>query len=318
MIYEKAGKHDLLPEAFSLFYLAINLGSIASQGLLPLVRDHFKPQGLGFAYQIALATPTVLMIVALSVFAIGKKYYPTENVMARPAKTPEQKQAERATLLRIAGVFLIIIFWWFVYDQQAAVWIYFARDHMDMRLWPFNISFTPDQVQVVNPIFIVSFTPLFNIFWNRLSRKRGASVPATTKMMQGFVLTFITTVILTGSAIAAQNGATVSVWWQVLAFGFLTWAELCVSMIGLQFAYDQAMPGTKSTVTAVFFLTIWAGDSLGGVAANYYEHPLSPTNYFAIQMLVIATCSVAFWFVSKRFERNQPPELLPAAAEAAA
>ncbi|MHB8418511.1 MAG: oligopeptide:H+ symporter [Myxococcales bacterium] len=316
LMYETQGKHDLLPEAFSIFYLAINIGSIFSQGLLPLVRDHFKPQGLSFAYQVSLATPTALMVLALLAFAAGKRFYPVESVTARPPKTREQRAAEWGTLARIGGVFVIIVFWWFVYDQQAAVWIYFARDHMNMRLWPLAWSFTPDQVQVVNPLFIVAFTPLFNWIWNRIAKKRGSIVPPTQRMLLGFVLTLLTAVVLTGCALAAAGGATVSVWWQVLAFALLTYAELCVSMTGLQFAYDQALPGTKSTVTAVFFLTVWAGDALGGFTANFYEHPLSPTSYFGIQVAVMAGCTVAFYFVARRFERqgNDAGTALPAAA----
>jgi proton-dependent oligopeptide transporter, POT family len=315
LIYEKSGKQDLLPEAFSYFYLAINLGSLFSTFALPKVRDHFMPAtgwtpaSLSTGYQVALAFPTLLMVVALFIFAIGKRYYPTENVGARPKKTPEQKKAERATLLRIAGIFLIIIFWWFVYDQYADVWIYFAKDHMDLRVWPLDMSLTADQVQFVNPLFILLFTPLFNWQWNWLKKKRGGvSVPITQRMLFGFILTLVTALILTGIAIAAQAGAHPSVWWQILAFAVMTYAELCVSMLGLAFAYEQALPGTKSVVTAVFFLTIFVGDFLGGLYGNMYEHPIGPVAFFGLQIPLMAVCSILFWWVARRFERGQLPE----------
>jgi len=324
LIYEKNGKHDLLPEAFSYFYLAINIGSVFSTYALPLVRESFKPADGVWTYaarsegfQVALAVPAVLMVVAAFIFGIGKRYYPKEDVQARPPKTAEQRAAERATLLRVGGVFLIIIFWWFVYDQNADIWIYFARKHMDLRLWPLQMTLTPDQVQVVNPVFILLFTPLFNWQWRWLSKRRGSLVPATQKMLLGFVLTLITTLILTGSAVLANAGATISIWWQILAFAVLTYAELCVSMIGLQFAYDQALPGTKSTVTAFFFLTIFIGDFLGGLYSSTYENPLTPTNFFGIQVVLMAVCTVLFWLVARKFERGTPPQELTAAEAAA-
>ena len=324
MIYEKNNKMALLPEAFSYFYLAINIGALFSTYVLPVVRESFKP-ATGWTYaarsegfQVALAVPAVLMVIAAFIFGIGKRYYPQENVQARPPKTPEQRKAESATLARVGGVFLIIIFWWLVYDQNADIWIYFARKHMDLRLWPFPVTLTPDQIQVANPAFILLFTPFFNWQWNWLSRRRGSLVPATQKMLLGFVLTLITTVILTGAAALTSGGATISVWWQILAFAVLTYAELCVSMIGLQFAYEQALPGTKSTVTAVFFLTIFIGDSLGGVYAGYYENPLTPTTFFGAQIILMAICTVLFWMVARKFERNTPPQEQAATAEAVA
>ncbi len=322
MIYEQNGKQDLLPEAFSIFYLSINIGSLFSTYILPDVREHFKPatgwtpESLSLGYQVALAFPTILMAAALFVFAIGKKNYPVEKVTERPPKTPEQKKAEWATLARLAGVFTLIIFWWFIYDQNADVWIYFAKDHMDLQLWPFHKTITADQIQAVNPFFIIAFTPIFNWVWNRLKKRRGKAVPATSKMLVGFLLTAGTAAIMMIAAVAASHGARVSVWWQILAFALLTYAELCVSMVGLEFAYEQAMPGTKSFVTAVFFLTIFVGDSLGAMVVDYYEHPLSPAVYFGLQIALMVVCSVIFYFVARRFERqsNDQHEAMPAAA----
>lgn len=325
MIYEKAGKSDLLPEAFSIFYLSINIGSLFSTYILPSVRESFKPAtgwteaSRSLGYQVALAFPTVLMIVALGIFALGKRYYPAEKVTERPQKTPEQARAETATLLRLAGVFTLIIFWWFIYDQNADIWVYFARDHMNLQLWPFTKTITPDQIQAVNPFFIIAFTPFFNWQWNAIKARRGGrAVPATQKMLLGFLLTAVTALIMMGAAMVASTGVMVSVWWQILAFAMLTYAELCISMVGLEFAYEQALPGTKSTVTAVFFLTIFVGDLLGAAVVHYYEHPLSPTNYFAIQLAAMVACSILFWFVAKRFERNAEGPRAPVNAAAAA
>jgi POT family proton-dependent oligopeptide transporter len=321
MIYEKAGKSDLLPNAFSYFYLAINIGSLVSTFLLPKLRDSFEPatgwtpDARSTAYQVALAFPTVLMIVAMGVFAYGKRYYPTEQVTERPAKTPEQKKAEWATLGRIAGVFIVITFWWFFYDQNADIWIYFGREHMDMTLWPLNYKFAPDQVQSVNPAFILLFTPLFNWHWSWMKKRRGGkAVPTTQKMLFGFVLTGLTAVVMTYAAVATSHGAKVSVWWEILAFALLTYAELAISMLGLEFAYEQALPGTKSFVTSVFFLTIYGGDQLGSIYADMYQNPLTPSAFFGYQIILLAACTVVFWFVARRFEQADTAHQAAAAA----
>jgi POT family proton-dependent oligopeptide transporter len=322
MIYEKENKAALLPEAFSYYYLAINIGSVMSNWALPNVRDYFMPASgwtpatLSTGYQVALAFPTLLMVIALLVFAYGKKYYPVEQVTKRPPKTEEQKKAEWATLLRIGGVFIIIIFWWFIYDMQADIWIYFTRDHVNLNLWPFSVVLKPE-MQWVNPAFIIGFTPIFNWHWNAMQKRRGGvAVPTTQKMLLGFILTLLTCCVLTFAAFSASGGAKISVWWMLLALALITYAELAISMLGLLFAYEQALPGTKSFVTALFLLTIFVADTGGAFFADYYEHPLSPTTFFGLQIGLMALCTVIFYFVARRFERQSAdlPPSVPAAA----
>jgi len=127
----------------------------------------------------------------------------------------------------------------------------------------------------------------------------------------------VTAAIMMVSAIIAGHNTQVSVWWQILAFALITYAELCISMVGLEFAYEQALPGTKSFVTAVFFLTIFVGDSLGALVVDYYDHPLSPAVYFGLQIVLMVVCTVIFWFVAKRFESSAPVEHPAAVAQTA-
>jgi POT family proton-dependent oligopeptide transporter len=309
-IYEKNYKPDLLPEAFSYFYLAINMGSLFSTFALPKVRDSFMPSSgwtlasLSIGYQVALAFPTLLMMTALLIFVVGKPYYPKEEIDGRRHKTLAQKKAERDTLVRLGGIFLLVSSFWFVTDQRADIWIYFAKEHMDLRLWPLPWRLSADQVQFANPLLILLFTPIFNWHWNHLRQANGGvAVPIPRRMLFGFALTFGATLVLTGIAIAAAKGAVPSIWWQILAYAVLTYAELCISMLGLAFAYEQALPGTKSFVTAVFFLSIFLGDFIGGLYGNLYEHPMTPMIFFALQVPFMATCGLLFWRMAQKFER---------------
>jgi len=127
MIYEHENKAALLPEAFSYYYLAHQhrLGECRT-GRCPTCATNFMPAGgwtpasLSTRLPGGAGVPHLAHGDALAVFAYGKKYYPVEHVTKRPPKTEEQKKAEWATLLRIGGVFLLIIFWWFIYDMPGA------------------------------------------------------------------------------------------------------------------------------------------------------------------------------------------------------
>lgn len=71
---------------FSLFYGAINLGSLVSMFLTPMLRSDFKCVGRGDCYPLAFSLPCALMFVAIIVFLLAKNKYnliplPEQNVI---------------------------------------------------------------------------------------------------------------------------------------------------------------------------------------------------------------------------------------------
>jgi POT family proton-dependent oligopeptide transporter len=302
-IYDAEKKDALLNEAFSLFYAAVNVGAALSSFTLPLV---VKAQN--GRYGLALMIPAVLMAVAFLAFALGKRWYPREDVRAaRPPKTAGQREMERRTLLRIAGVFAAIAVFWLIYDQNADTWIYFAQSHTDLHLFG-SVGLTSNQMQALNPVFIVVLTPVFNYIWNRAKKLRGGrEVADTRKMLIGFGIVVVTSAIMAYAAWLARDGAMVTVWWVILATFVVTLAELCISPVGLEFAYRQAAPGTKSVVTAAFHMMVFVGDSIGLIFAPFYEKGLKPASYFGLLAVIMTATSLAFIPISRKFEREPAP-----------
>ncbi len=315
-IYDAAGKGALLTEAFSYFYAAINLGAAVTSFGLPIVRTHF-------GYATALVLPAGMMALAFILFAAGKRFYPRSQVARRPPrppKTPEQRALERRTLLRVSGVFALIAVFWLVYDQNADTWIYFADRHgagvydavarvrmltavppFHLGTWAFSgLTITADQVQALNPVFIIALTPVFNWLWGVWRRARGGrEVPDTRKMLIGFAIVVGCMLLMTVAAFLARDGDPVSVWWIIGATFVITLAELCISVVGLEYAYRQAVPGTKSIVTAAFHATVFVGDTAALTMAPFYEQGLRPFAYFGLQTLLIAAAALAFIRISR-------------------
>jgi POT family proton-dependent oligopeptide transporter len=313
-MYEEQKKEALLTEAFSYFYAAINIGSAIATLSLPKVRDwvYASTGSIERGYAVALTIPAALMVVAFTFFALGKKHYPVEHVRDLPKKTDEQRARERATLARISWLFALIALFWFVYDQASSTWIYFAQDHMDLRLG-FGISATPDQIQGLNPVLIVVLTPVFNALWELLKRRRGADVPDTRKMLLGFVIVVACMAIMSGAGFAAGAGK-VTVWWLCLATLVITLSELCISVIGLEVAFKVAAPGTKSVVTAAFLFTVTIGDFIAGAFSDLFWGKWSPGLFFAVQTAIMAVTAVLFFLVARRFEQPAAPESAPVTA----
>lgn len=331
-MYEEQKKEALITEAFSYFYAAINIGSAVSTLALPWLRDTLAAKytptmgaeaALERGYAVALMIPALLMVVAFGAFAVGKKYYPVENVRNLPAKTAEQRAAERSTLLRIAGVFMTIVVFWFVYDESASTWIDFANDHMravaggvqeagivKLELWS-GFGVTGDQIQGLNPVLIVVLTPIFNAIWESFKVRRGKEVPDTRKMLLGFFIVIACMAVMAWAGYTAVGDVKLSVWWMFIATFVITMSELCISVVGLEFAFKQAAPGTKSTVTAAFLFTVFIGDFLQTIFNKAFWDKISPGNFFAMQTGITVVAALAFIAIARKFEKEPAPAVVP-------
>lgn len=310
LMYEKQGKSHLLSQAFSWFYMAINIGAATSMLSLPFIRDHY-------GYGVAFMAPTVLMAVSLGIFFIGKRHYPVEDAKAisKRERTPEQKAEVRTTLVRLSGLFILIVFFWSVFDQQYSTWTLFARDHLDLdsekmigfiNMIPFvNIERIPaDAVQGLNAVLIVLMTPLFAWIWKKTDKGERRLLSSPQKMLIGFTLVLLSMLTLSVAGFVAGDGR-VSLMWEVCAYVLLTGAELCISVIGLQLAFEEAPEHMKSVITGVFLGTVALGNLLNGsLFVRLYDTTFSPGEYFALMAVVISVVTVIFYFVGKRFDRG--------------
>jgi POT family proton-dependent oligopeptide transporter len=298
-MYEEQKKSALLTEAFSYFYAAINIGSAVSTIALPVVKNQW-------GYGPALMIPAALMAAAFAAFAVGKKHYPHEDVRSLPPKTSEQRAAERLTLTRIAGLFAMIAVFWFVYDQAASTWIYFAKKHCELTIIPGH-QVSPEQVQGLNPVLIVVLTPVFNWIWETWKRRRGGrDVADTTKMLIGFYIVIGCMAMMAIAGFYARGDTKITIWWLNVATFVITLSELCISVVGLEFAFKVAAPGTKSVVTAAFLFTVFVGDFFGGFFDRFYDSPggLGPGMFFTVQAVVATLTALLFQQLARKFEKQ--------------
>ena len=210
---QRPGQEQLRSNAFSWFYLAINIGALLSQLFVPWLRTNYS-------YQVAFMFPAALMSVALIVFAIGKRFYAKEHLEKKivggsqegnppdgrtltglPIQykivTEQELAADRAlklqTLVRIGSLFILCMFFWAIFDQSASTWIFFADTYMNLNVG--GLLLTADQIQFVNAFFILTLLPVSVVFFNRLA-KAGRPVKPTTKMIAGFAMTGLSMVVM--------------------------------------------------------------------------------------------------------------------------
>ncbi|MFO0797919.1 MAG: MFS transporter [Gemmataceae bacterium] len=213
MTYEqqRPGQDQLLTSAFSWFYMAINFGAGISQLAMPWLRTNYS-------YQVAFLFPAGLMALALILFAAGKRYYAKETIERKvvtdgppppdgttvtgipvryKAVTQAEKDADRALKIQVLGriglVFLLVMFFWAIFDQSASTWIFFADTYMENSL--FGVPVTADQIQAFNAWFIVLLVPA-SVFLFKSLDQAGLKVKATQKMAVGFLFTGLAMAIM--------------------------------------------------------------------------------------------------------------------------
>merc|ERR1719422_2033419 len=174
---------------FSVFYFAINAGSLISTALTPILREDVHCFGEETCYSLAFGVPAILMGVATVFFVIGKPFY----VMKKPEgsittkvigsishatvkkfTSSEKKEhfmdyaegkydktliEDVKTLLRVLVIFIPIPAFWALFDQTGSRWTFQAQRLNGMIG---STIIKPDQMQIVNPLLILALIPLFD------------------------------------------------------------------------------------------------------------------------------------------------------------
>ena len=260
---------------------------------MPWIRSQYN-------YQIAFLFPAALMAVSFVVFAAGKRFYGVEPPKTR--KTEQERREQWVVLRRILGLFIVVTFFWTIFDQAESTWTLFARDHLNLDVFGFTID--SDQIQGLNPVLIILLLPPITLLWHYLAKK-GIKLRATDKMAVGFVLTMITMGVFTVAGFYTAGGQKVSILWEVGAYILITCAEVCISVVGLELAFTAAPSSMKSFVTACWLVTVFFGNILNAQVTPLYSKPwMQPGWYFASLTLLMIVVTVAFHLVAKRFNKS--------------
>jgi proton-dependent oligopeptide transporter, POT family len=296
---QRPGMLKLRSDAFAMFYGAINIGAALSSFAMPWIRTNY-------GYSLAFLFPAGFMLIAFIIFALGKRFYAVEHVSREP-KTAVERTEQWAVLRRIGGIFIIVTFFWSIFDQSTSTWTFFARDYLDLNLFGHQIQ--PDMVQGINPILIILFLAPVTLLW-RLLASLGWTLRPTDKMLVGFVLATGTMGMMSAAGFLTTPEHKVSVLWECAAYVVITIAEICISVVGLELAFTAAPKHMKGFVTACWLFTVFLGNVLDMAIARFYSD-FGPAIYFSALTLMMVVVTVAFAIVASRFNRLiEQPEIV--------
>jgi POT family proton-dependent oligopeptide transporter len=197
--------------------------------------------------------------------------------------------AERRRLYAIGALFVAQTIFWSEFEQAGSTLNLFGD--RNTRTSVFGWAFPSSYYQSLQPLFIITFAPVFAWIWMRLGR-RNPSSPA--KFGLGLLFVGSGFAILVIAAKLAESGVKVSPWWLVATYLLHTWGELSLSPVGLSATSKLAPARVVGLMMGVFYLAISVGNFIGGRLASLYGAMPLPNLFGAIGAVGIAAGLVMF------------------------
>lgn len=177
---EYAGKRDA---AFSIFYMAINIGAMFAPTAAIKAMEY--AQSIGFSeadsYHFAFGVACLSLIVSIAIYygfrstfrsAEGGKVKVTDqNAEAVPVQELP-KEEMRARIVALCLVIAVVIFFWMAFHQNGATLTQFAKDYTATS----STGLESMMFDVRNLVAVIFFVyALFGIFQSKTTKGRGIS-----------------------------------------------------------------------------------------------------------------------------------------------
>ncbi|MCR3755140.1 MAG: dipeptide/tripeptide:H(+) symporter DtpA [Candidatus Westeberhardia cardiocondylae] len=299
-----------LDSAFTMYYMAINIGSFISMLLTPWIAVHH-------GWSVAFSTSIVGMIITLLNFILFK------NIIQKFGSKPDftslkwnflfiviigiilliplsswllyNPNITRATLLITTIIVFIILFYettqlygirkkkmlaaiimmleaiiFFILYSQMPTSLNFFAIH-NVEKYIFGIQFEPEQYQALNPFWIIITSPLLTIIYNKIGDK--FSIPF--KFAVGMAFCSISFLILSLGIQLTDESSIVSIYWLIFSYALQSIGELMISGLGLAMIAKLVPKRLMGFIMGSWFLTTATSAIIAGFIANLSAIPNS-------------------------------------------
>lgn len=183
-LYDDPKYSDKRDSAFSIFYMAINIGALFAPTAAVKIKDWAESIGYASndAYHFSFAVACASLILSIAIYYIFRPTF--RHVEGGVAKSGEAVQTEQqlsqsettARIIALCLVFAVVIFFWMAFHQNGLTLTYFA-DEFTAKSSSGIESMAFDVFNLVAIIFIVY--ALFSLFQSKKGR---------TKMISALVI----------------------------------------------------------------------------------------------------------------------------------
>ncbi|HEY4131985.1 MAG TPA: oligopeptide:H+ symporter [Gemmatimonadaceae bacterium] len=313
-LYE--GDTAKIDSAFTMYYMAVNIGSTASQLATPLI-------AVKIGWHAAFAVCAVGLVVGIINYLAMSRYL--SHVGSEPDFKPldvtrlmlvlvgivvgivlvtfivQSRTVARATVflgfLTMLAIFAVMIrrgsererkgltavlilvglgMLFFIFYQQMFTSLTLFALR-NVNLDLFGYNVPAGQVQALNPIWIFILSPGLAALYMRLGKGKGGDFHISTKFAMGFAILAVGFFIY-GVSGRFANAGKVSFGWMIGGYLFLSLAELLISGLGLAVMARYVGPTLRGFIMGVWFLATGIAQYLGSYVATFASVPQNVTD----------------------------------------
>jgi POT family proton-dependent oligopeptide transporter len=158
------------------------------------------------------------------------------------------------------------VVFWTLFEQAGSSLTLFADRNTNLSFGLFSIN--AGQTQFFNAIFIVLLAPVMSLLWNGLA-KRGLEPSIPIKFGLALIGVGLGFLFLVFGAKFADANFQVSVWWLAGLYLIHSFAELCISPVGLSMITKLSIARIVGLMMGVWFLSISVAQYVAGVIAQF-------------------------------------------------
>jgi POT family proton-dependent oligopeptide transporter len=276
--------------AYNVYYVGINVGGF----LAPLICGTL---GELYGWHYGFGAAGIGMLLGLVIYVVGRDYLPRETARPRgptAAASDARASDQRQVWLLLLGVGLAATIFRGAYEQIGNTVALWTDVGVDRALGGMVIPMT--WFQALNPLLVISMTPLLLLHWRR-SADRGRETSPARKMAIGALIVAGAYLLL--AAVSASAGGERASWvWLLLFFVILTLGELYILPTGLGLFARLAPPRLGATTVAAWFLAVFSGSLLAGLVGTLWSWA-SHAGFFVLLAGLATLAAILLWWLDR-------------------
>ncbi|MDA0910383.1 MAG: oligopeptide:H+ symporter [Proteobacteria bacterium] len=302
---------ELIHNAFTLFYMAINIGSVLGMFLSPVISAKF-----GFSYSfLSSAIGIFLALFSFSFSRVGLKHISTEA-----GANPINFAALSIVIVGIIistfivsfllkniifaqivlwGMAAFVISWYLsitikqsgktktrmllavILMFEAIIFqILYGQMQTSLNFFAINnvthtllgFNIQPQSFQSLNPFWIVVISPFLSYFYIKI-KQNGVNFSIYNKFATGMLLCALAFLVLFIAKYSADANFIVSSWWLVLSYFLQSAGELMISALGVAMVAELVPASISGFVMGMWFVFLSIGNLLSGYVASMMALP---------------------------------------------
>lgn len=196
--------------AFSLFYMAINIGAMFAPSMAKKITEltlaksgfvydaaNFDPaylEALSNAYGLCFGVACISLILSVIIYFACRNWYKHADITAKQAKAsaaPVEELTPKQTKDRLVALFLVfavVIFFWMAFHQNGSALTFFAKKYTDLSVsGPMRIGFNIWSLALI----AASVYTLFSVFQSETKKGKIISGAVTLGLWIGAAALFL-------------------------------------------------------------------------------------------------------------------------------